>query len=213
MIRSPRPRLRQWLATVGKLLLALVVVSLAGCGGGGGGGGGVAKLGCHQYCQQAGGYGGGPAGRPVLKVLTTGTVVPQSDGTVPITVRCLVPVKCQGALLLESGSSKPSLEFACQNSSRGQRSAWWAQSDLLVDGNSARTIGLPLKACPLALLRREGRLAAAITADAIKFVPPCIQIPSLAAGCRKFVASPGYTPDEGDGLDRLIGAGITLRSR
>jgi hypothetical protein len=150
----------------------------------------------------------------VLKILTTGSVVPLSDGTVPITLKCLVPVRCQGALLLDSASN--SLELACGNGSAGVQGAWWAQSDLLVDANSTRTIGLPLKACPLALLRREGRLPAVITADTIKFIPPCPQIPSLAAGCQRFVHSPGYGQTdaaEGDGLDRLISATITLETR
>ncbi len=199
MIGGPVPLARVRARGTLVLAVALLAAFFAGCGGDGG----VAMLGCHQYCQQAGGYGGGPSGRPVLKVVTTGTVVPSSNGTVPITLKCLVPVRCQGALLLDTASNSSSLEFACGT-------GWWAQSDLLVDADSTRTIGLPLKACPRALLRREGRLAAAITADTIHFIPPCSQIPSLAAGCRKFVSSPGYTPDQGDGLNRLIGARITL---
>ncbi len=44
------------------------------------------RLGCHQYCQQAGGYGAGPDEKPPLAtVATRGTVTP-AGGVVPIEV-------------------------------------------------------------------------------------------------------------------------------
>ena len=138
----------------------------------------------------------------MIKVVTTGTVVPLSDGTVPIELSCLVPVPCRGALLLVSASNSPYLEFACGD---------WGRSDLLVDAHSTRVLGVPLSRCAQRLLHQQGRLAVFVGGDA-NLIPPCDQIADLAAECRKFESAPGYAPMEGDGLDTLVSGSIVLAS-
>src|SRR5262249_61054814 len=64
---------------------------------------GMVRLGCSQYCLQAGGYGGG-GGTPLTKILTTG-VIALPDGTVAITVECLFRQPCLGALLLNASDN------------------------------------------------------------------------------------------------------------
>lgn len=121
----------RWRASCGLLtVLVIAVAMIAGCDGSSSstagqngntgtpgtstatkGPAGMVRLGCGQYCQQAGGYGGGPATPNMTKILTTQvTVLP--DGTVPITVECLFRQPCLGALLL--GSADSSTASVCQ---------------------------------------------------------------------------------------------------
>ena len=105
------PTLR-WRASCGLLtVLVIAAVMTAGCGGTSSstagqngstgktsthgnsaatnGPAGMVRLGCGQFCLQAGGYGGGPAVPNMTKILTTQvTVLP--DGTVPITIKSLL---------------------------------------------------------------------------------------------------------------------------
>lgn len=123
---------------------------------------GMVRLGCGQYCQQAGGYGGG--GTPnMTKILTTQvTAVP--DGTVAITIKCLFRQACLGALLLSSGDNPADL--ACQTPAVvGSQVAWWGQSDLDVPAQTTRTLGVTLSPCVLGLLSRRGTLKVSVIAD------------------------------------------------
>lgn len=108
------------------------------------------SLGCHQYCQQAGGYGGGEEGKVYMRVETSGTVVPIS-GALPIEVTCLLPNGCRGALLVYS----PSPPFADVG-----------RSDLDVEGKGTATIAVPISEAGLdALDSKGGRLRVEIIAD------------------------------------------------
>jgi hypothetical protein len=184
------------------LIGVLALLAVVGCGGSSS----VSHLGCGQYCQQAGGYGGAPAGRRVIDVLTTGTVVPLSDGTVPVELHCVIPVPCQGALNL--GPSAPNLVTACAAAS-SSRVAYWAQSDLVVGANSTRVLGIVLTPCARRLLRQYRALTVDLTADSGQ-VPSCKKIPQLVSECRKFMSSPRSTPDQGDGLIRIVSERIKL---
>ena len=154
---------------IGALILAGAFVT-SGCGasgnssgstqtGGNAGTGGastsspVVRLGCHQYCQSAGGYGaGGPVKPPAAKVLSPGTITVLPGGIVPVTVRCLLSKPCLGAIVLDS-------DPACSNLAESGR------SDLAVEGQSTRTIGVPLSSCQGSLLRERGQLEAGIIVD------------------------------------------------
>ena len=196
----------------------LIVGGLAACGGSGGSGGSsgssggstttVVHLGCHQFCQQAGGFGGGPAGRPTVRFDTRGEVAPGSDGTVTLTQTCLLPVRCAGALLL--GPVSETLSTVCKPFF-GQV-AWWGQSDLNIPARATQSLAVPLSPCAREQVAKRGRVRMFITADA-GLVPACTKIPALAAGCHRFVTSPGYTQAEGDGLNRLVSGSFVLVSK
>jgi hypothetical protein len=149
---------------------SLTAFALAGCGGSGSSSSDEAstqstpstqptqaaepvRLGCHQYCQQAGGYGAGPEEKPPLATVTTrGTVAPV-NGVVPIDVKCEFRATCEGAILLttdQSGSGGEAL----------------GRSDLSVPANSSRTLGVPLSAAGQRVLGGGGPVGAAVTVDA-----------------------------------------------
>jgi hypothetical protein len=113
------------------------------------------RLGCHQYCQQAGGYGAGPDEKPALAtVATRGTVTP-ANGVVPIDVKCEFRAACEGALLLNSDREGGSREEL-------------GRSDLSVPANSSRTLGVPLSAAGQQALGGGGEVAVLVTVDAGK---------------------------------------------
>jgi hypothetical protein len=193
--------------------VVLMTGGLAACGASGAAGGGspsttVAHLGCHQFCQDAGGFGGGPAGRATVRFDTRGQVALGSDGTVTLTQTCLLPVRCAGALLL--GPANASLAAVCKPYF-GQVN-WWGQSDLNIPAHTTQALAIPLSPCARQQVGRRGRVPMSVTADA-GLVPACSKIPALAASCHRFVASPGYTPAEGDGLNRLMSGDFVLVSK
>jgi hypothetical protein len=157
------------------------------------------RLGCHQYCQQAGGYGGAPGAtaQPVMRFATARTVVPLSDGAVPITLTCLLPFRCSGAVLLEFPPFT------------GEATAYRGRSDLDVPAHATVTIAVPLSTDGQALLRSQGRIRVLVIADN-RAVPECATIPELAATCRRIVTSPGWLPEDGDGLDRYPSVNMDL---
>jgi len=124
---------------------------------------GMVRLGCGEYCLQAGGYGGGPATPNMTKILTT-QVTALLDGTVPITVECLFQQPCLGVLLLDSGDR--ATDSVCQTPAvDGSRSVWWGQSDLEVPAQTTLTLGVTLSPCAFGLLSQSGTLQVAVTAD------------------------------------------------
>jgi hypothetical protein len=124
---------------------------------------GMVRLGCGQYCLQAGGYGGDGSTPNMTKILTT-QVTALPDGTVAITVECLFRQPCLGALLLASGDS--STESACHTRAvAGSGLAWWGQSDLYVPAHTRWTLGVTLSPCALGLLSQRGILKVWVTAD------------------------------------------------
>ena len=86
--------------------------------------------GCGQYCQQAGGYGGGEDGQPSEDFVTIDNSGPAvvTDGTVPITLTCVWTQPCKGALLIWADTG----------------STYLGRSDLLVEPGSAATVLVPL---------------------------------------------------------------------
>ncbi len=125
---------------------------------------GMVRLGCGEYCLQAGGYGAGPGTPNMTKILTT-QVTALPDGTVPITVECLFQQPCLGALLL--GSPDSSTDLVCQTpaAAGGSIPTWWGQSDLDVPAQTTLTLGVTLSPCALGLLSQRGTLQVAVTAD------------------------------------------------
>lgn len=114
-------------------------------------------LGCHQYCEQAGGYGGGQAGRPswdYVKIDTTGTISPVHDA-VPVTVTCVMPDPCRGAILLS-----PALPADVDVINVGR-------SDLFVKARATVTIAVPLSSAGLQAVktRDHGHFPTIVIAD------------------------------------------------
>ncbi|MDT5346782.1 MAG: hypothetical protein QOH91_69 [Mycobacterium sp.] len=115
------------------------------------------RLGCGTYCQNAGQYGaaGQPPPSPVT-ILSSGTVTVDADGYVPVTLKCNATVQCHGALMLDlRGYSNP------------QESMPWVtgRSDLVVNAGATRTIGVPVAAGALALVRSQGPTPVGVVAD------------------------------------------------
>jgi len=97
------------------------------------------RLGCGEYCLQAGGYGGGEEGQEYITIDTSKNVVAVED-TVPIKLTCLLRTPCKGAILLESVNSLTD----------------FGRSDLLVAAKSTRTIAVEISAAGLDELRNNG---------------------------------------------------------
>jgi hypothetical protein len=122
----------------------------------------MVRLGCSQYCLQAGGYGG--SGTPNMTKILTTQVTALPDGTVALTVKCLFRQPCLGALLLDSGDS--STDFVCHTPAvAGSLYTWWGQSDLDVPAQTTSTLGVTLSPCALGLLSQHGTLKILVTAD------------------------------------------------
>jgi hypothetical protein len=133
----------------------------------------AASLGCHQYCQQAGGYGGGEAGRPAtdfvrIRNARTGFL---RGGALPVTVTCLQATLCRGAILLSPASTSDIdvIEFG--------------RSDLDVGGNRTRTIAVPItpRAIRAVRARHRGRFPVDVLVDfGNPSCPPDSELPCVA---------------------------------
>jgi hypothetical protein len=111
---------------------------------------GPQRLGCGEYCQNAGGYGGGDEGEFLMRIETRGQVAPIDDA-VPVELTCLTNAPCKGAILI----SGPSPDFIDVG-----------RSDLLVEGDATATIAVPMLPEAIAALERGGgRLRVEIFAD------------------------------------------------
>jgi hypothetical protein len=124
--------------------------------------------------------------------VSSGTVTTDADGYVPVTLTCELPVPCKGAVVLW-------LEALGAE----------GRSDLLVEAGTTRTIAVPLPASALAFLRSDGPTSLMVNADN-GLVPPCGEIAQLAASCAEFTQAPGYEVRDGDGIDRIIAAELTV---
>ena len=147
----------------GASVLALIACALAGCGGGGGSK--VVRLGCDQYCAQAGSpQGNGPEASQVA-IDSQGTVVASADGSVPITLTCRTSKACDGGVILLSGpyAIAPGLSVDC-----GPSDGCAGRSNLDVPAHSTRTIGVPLSPAGHQMLSRFGR----VTTNVLIEFPP-----------------------------------------
>ena len=179
----------------------------------------VERLGCSVYCQNAGGYGGGgdPL-EPALKVTSSGTVAVLPDGTVPISVSCLVAVTCRGALILGLRD----------DAGRVLRDRWveLARSDLLVEANQTAVLGVPLTSQQVSFVIASG-LEVDISGDGF-LTATCTHVVAPRHKCTRFNAPPSVDPTtgqevrpagyvtaspEGDGMEYLIGGSISLAVR
>jgi hypothetical protein len=143
------------MAVMAVIAACIAIAVLAGCGDGSENGADdqdePARLGCGQFCQQAGGIGDGSSGMKMLTIDVGDSVEALPDGAVPVAMTCRFNASCEGALLLNSDVTP----FPPEEGSR---------SDLLVDAGSSRTIAVPLTEVELRELERAGRLEMAITA-------------------------------------------------
>jgi hypothetical protein len=145
------------MAVMAVMALCIAIAVLTGCGGGSENGSGdgdsqePARLGCGEFCQQAGGIGDAFSGMEMLTIDVGASVQALPDGAVPVAVTCQFIARCEGAVLLNSDLSV----YPPQEGSR---------SDLLVEAGSSRTIAVPLTEIERRRLERAGRLEIAITA-------------------------------------------------
>lgn len=117
------------------------------------------RLGCGTYCQNAGGYGApGSADPPAATMLSSGTVTADSDGYVPVTVKCNLSVQCSGALTVCLRTQDPTMIRLGMAGECGR-------SDLRVDAGATRTIGVPLPDLALAFLRSHGPTTSSVHVD------------------------------------------------
>jgi hypothetical protein len=121
------------------------------------------RIGCGTFCQSAGGYGAtASSAPPASTIISNGTVTADSDGYVPVTVKCNLSAQCSGAILfcLRGGAS------ADPGLSRLGMAGYCGRSDLMVNAGATRTIGVPFPAAALAFLRSHGPTPAVLSADA-----------------------------------------------
>lgn len=174
------------------LVVCMSVGALPACGSGSGGSNTVADkpsprqtatapppTGCHQYCKQAGGYGGGEAGREFMRVRTKGLIVLAGDA-LSIQATCLLRGPCRGAVLVVPSSSSAAFFEV-------------GRSDLYVAGESTGTIAVRMSPAALRELDRQGgRLPVEILADyGDPECPPGSILPCVAAGRAVIATSSG----------------------
>jgi hypothetical protein len=116
------------------------------------------RPGCGTFCQSTGQYGapGGNNKKLAVTINSTGTVTPDTDGYVPVTVTCNLQVQCTGALLLElSGWSNP-----------GDSMPWvTGRSDLPVNAGATQKIGVRVPAAAINFVRSNGPTPLQVIAD------------------------------------------------
>ena len=119
------------------------------------------RLGCGTFCQSAGGFGGAGATNTRVPVVTvaSGAVRVDTDGYVPVTLTCVASSTCQGAIVLRITN------FTSQQDCGGGSYSWAGCSDLLVNGNSTRTIAVPLTPEALAYVRANSPVTVGVVAD------------------------------------------------
>jgi hypothetical protein len=112
--------------------------------------GGEDRLGCGDFCQTAGGYGGAGGTTPhqdAVTVASSGTVTADPDGYVGVPLTCHLSVQCRGVVIV---SGPPG----------------GGRSDLVVDAGATRTLGVPLGSSAIGFLRSNGPTTMDVTTDA-----------------------------------------------
>ena len=137
--------------------VAFGVAVLAGCGSSGTS---AAHLGCDQFCQQAGTpQGDGPPATDI-RIDTRGTILPLSDGTIPITVTCRASRACSSGSLLIMGPFNDAVHS--QSVECAPTDACMGRSNLVVAAHSTRTIAVPLTAAGRQLLDTHRRVGVSV---------------------------------------------------
>jgi hypothetical protein len=108
---------------------------------------GPARLGCHQYCRQTGGFGAPAETSPPMAVLAGHGPVKPVTGLIPVPVTCRFDRACSGALLLTLGETE------------------LGRSDLAVPAKGTRVIGVSLSPAGQRAVTRAGRAKVAVTLD------------------------------------------------
>lgn len=97
------------------------------------------RLGCGTYCRSAGILNGGAGdNQPAVTVVSNGSVTPDVDGYVPVTLTCNLTVQCRGSVVLDL--IRPEFQ------ARGEQGYIAGSSDLVVDAGATTTLGVPLDA-------------------------------------------------------------------
>jgi hypothetical protein len=143
---------------------------------------GVVRLGCGLFCQNAGGYGGEPDDDDIhaLRIDKSGFGEPVHifpDGTVPISVSCLVATTCRGALLLDVGG-------------------FHLRSDLVIPPNQTVVFGMSLSPDVVAAIRTLRSLNAGVTADG-SLTATCAYVIHPGQTCTRFLPPPVPDPTTG----------------
>lgn len=142
------------------MMLAMLIG--AGCGSTGPS---VARLGCDQYCQQAGASEGATeSAADRISIDAVGTIVPIGGDTIPITVTCKSQRPCRGGALLLAGLADGTM-CAPQEGCVGR-------TNVDVAARSTRVIGVPIASRALALLRSFRRMAAHVL---VEFPPDLVE--------------------------------------
>ena len=109
------------------------------------------RLGCHEYCQTAGGRGGDAGGNPsdtIVGLEVENPVVAFDDGTIPVRIYCFVEQDCEGAIFV----------FGDDFDSTGR-------SDLLVAAGENRLLAAPLPAPAVDAIEGGRRIEMKVVAD------------------------------------------------
>jgi hypothetical protein len=169
------------------------------------------RLGCGLFCQNAGGYGGGPDDSTPkdVTVLVEGRQMVSSDGTVAITLRCEVRTTCRGAIFLMLDASNDA--------------GWSGASDLALDGTRTGTFLIPLVSSALDHLRQVGTATLYVMVDA-SLTAGCTYHVTAVSACARFEPPPTITADpsapygftihrlglDDDGIDTLSGGTVDV---
>jgi hypothetical protein len=96
------------------------------------------RLGCATYCQDAGGLAGTlDSGRDAVTIVSSGTVTPDADNYLPVTVTCNLRVQCRGSLVVQPN-------FGPSDPDTGRYLL--GRSDLLLGPGATATFGVQLPA-------------------------------------------------------------------
>jgi DNA-binding beta-propeller fold protein YncE len=123
----------------------------------------AAHLGCGGYCEEAGSPQGNGPRASNIRIDTAGTVIPLSDGTVPITLTCRVNHACSGGALLLAGPFNYAVHSQSMGCGPGEHCM--GRSNLVVPARSTRTIAVPLSPAGRQLLDSYRRVGVAVMVE------------------------------------------------
>jgi hypothetical protein len=131
-----------------------------------------------------------------MAINSEGTIEVLADGTVPISLSCLVAVTCRGALIV---GSFPSID---------------ARSDLVVGPGETVVLGVGLSEDALELVRSSGPVDASVFAIS-ELTERCAQVVERESECTEFLPPPEVDPSTGEMISdpsRTAYDGITYLS-